>query len=203
MVDGIDGLAGSLTIVSMVSLLLLANGHASDNQVALLAYMATSIFVFLLFNLTVKPFSDSKVFMGDAGSTFLGCAVAIAMIHFTQSSDAVIKPATARWLVAIPLMDMTSTMFQRVSKGKPPFHADRTHLHHILMRAGFSQRQALMAIVLAASVLAGIGIFLERVWPQTEVVSFGFFVLVFGLYFEFIFKHTFRFAKTIRRFSNR
>ncbi len=199
MVDGIDGLAGSLTIVSMVSLLLLANGHAPDNQVALLAYMATSIFVFLLFNLTVKPFSDSKVFMGDAGSTFLGCAVAIAMIHFTQSSDAVIKPATALWLVAIPLMDMTSTMFRRVSKGKSPFHADRTHLHHILMRAGFNQRQALLAIVLAASVLAGIGIFLERVWPQSEVVSFGLFVLVFGLYFEFIFKHAFRFAKTLRR----
>ena len=98
-----------------------------------------------------------------------------------------------------PLMDMTSTMFRRVSKGKSPFHADRTHLHHILMRAGFNQRQALLAIVLAASVLAGIGIFLERVWPQSEVVSFGLFVLVFGLYFEFIFKHAFRFAKTIRR----
>tara|TARA_B110000879_G_scaffold136838_1_gene178682 strand:- start:394 stop:1158 length:765 start_codon:yes stop_codon:yes gene_type:complete len=74
MVDGIDGLAGSLTIVSMVSLLLLANGHAPDNQVALLAYMATSIGVFLLFNLKIGPFANTKIFMGDAGSTFLGFA---------------------------------------------------------------------------------------------------------------------------------
>ncbi len=176
-----------------------ANGHTPDNHVALLAYRTTSIWVFLPFNLTVKPLSNTRVFMGDAGSTFLGCPVAIAVIHLTQSSDAVIQPATALWLVAIPLMDMTSTMFRRVSKGKSPFHADRTHLHHILMRAGFNQRQALLAIVLAASVLAGIGIFLERVWPQAEVVSFGLFVLVFALYFEFIFKHAFRFAKTIRR----
>ena len=176
-----------------------ANGHTPDNHVALLAYRTTSIWVFLPFNLTVKPLSNTRVFMGDAGSTFLGCPVAIAVIHLTQSSDAVIQPATALWLVAIPLMDMTSTMFRRVSKGKSPFHADRTHLHHILMRAGFNQRQALLAIVLAASVLAGIGIFLERVWPQSEVVSFGLFVLVFGLYFEFIFKHAFRFAKTLRR----
>lgn len=201
MVDGIDGLAGSLTIVSLLSLLLLANGQAPENQVALLAYMATSIAVFLLFNLTIGPFSKTKVFMGDAGSTFLGCAVAIAMIHFTQSKHAVIQPATALWLVAIPLMDMASTMVRRVSKGKSPFHADRTHLHHILMRAGFSQRQALMAIVLVATVLAGIGIFLERVWPQREAISFALFLIIFGLYFQFIFKHAFKFAKTIRRLS--
>ncbi|MDG1079082.1 MAG: hypothetical protein P8P12_02960 [Porticoccaceae bacterium] len=199
MVDGIDGLAGSLTIVSMLSLLTLANGHAPDNQVALLGYMATSIAVFLLFNLTIGPFAKTKIFMGDAGSTFLGCAVAIAMIHFTQSRDAVIWPATALWLVAVPLMDMASTMVRRVSKGRSPFHADRTHLHHILMRAGFSQRQALMAIVLAAMVFAGIGIFMERVWPQSETVSFALFLLTFGLYFKFIFKHAFKFAKTIRR----
>jgi UDP-GlcNAc:undecaprenyl-phosphate GlcNAc-1-phosphate transferase len=163
--------------------------------------MATSIGVFLLFNLTIRPFSKTKIFMGDAGSTFLGCAVAIAMIHFTQSRHAVIQPATALWLVAIPLMDMASTMVRRISKGRSPFHADRTHLHHILMRAGFSQRQALMAIVLVATVLAGIGIFLERVWPQSEVVSFTLFLITFGLYFKFIFKHAFKFAKTIRRLS--
>ena len=199
MVDGIDGLAGSLTIVSLISLILLANGEAPDNQVALLAYMATSIGVFLLFNLTIGPFSKTKIFMGDAGSTFLGCAVAIAMIHFTQSRHAVIQPATALWLVAIPLMDMASTIVRRVSKGRSPFHADRTHLHHILMRAGFSQRQALMAIILVAMGLAGIGILLERVLPQNEVVSFALFLMVFGLYFQFIFKHALKFARTVRR----
>ena len=198
MVDGIDGLAGSLTIVSLLSLLVLANGQAPDNQVALLAYMATSIGVFLLFNLTVGPFAKTKVFMGDAGSTFLGCAVAIAMIHFTQSRHAVIQPATALWLVAIPLMDMASTMVRRVRKGRSPFHADRTHLHHILMRAGFSQRQALMAIVLVATILAGIGIVLERVWPQSEAVSFALFLIAFGLYFQFTLKQARKFAQAVR-----
>jgi len=67
------------------------------------------------------------------------------------------------------------------------------------MRAGFSQRQALTAIVLVAAGLAGIGILLERVWPQNEVVSFALFLMVFGLYFQFIFKHAFKFARTVRR----
>ena len=203
MVDGIDGLAGSLTVVSLLSLLFLANGRAADNEVALLAYMATSIGVFLMFNLTLSPFTNSKIFMGDAGSTFLGCAVAIAMIHFSQKSDAVLQPATALWLVAIPLMDMASTMVRRMNKGKSPFHADRTHLHHILMRAGLSQRQALMAIILAASGLAAIGIFLERVWPQYEALSFALFLVTFALYFKFVFKHAFRFARRVRRVLSR
>ena len=98
-------------------------------------------------------------------------------------------------------MDMASTMVRRVSKGKSPFHADRTHLHHILMRAGFSQRQALMAIVLFAAVLAGIGILLEQIWPQSEAVSFALFLVAFGLYFQFIFKHAFKFARTVRRLA--
>ena len=195
MVDGIDGLAGSLTIVSMLGLLFLANGRAADNEVALLAYMATSIGVFLIFNLNAK----NKIFMGDAGSTFLGCSVAIAMIYFSQND--VLRPATALWLVAIPLMDMTSTMVRRITKGKSPFHADRTHLHHILMRGGLSQRQALITIILASAGIAGIGIGLERVWPQNDTISFVLFLLIFALYFQFIFKHAFKFARSIRRLN--
>lgn len=198
MVDGIDGLAGSMTLVSLVALLYLALGRAPDNEVALLAYLATSVAVFLVFNLTIRPFAHSKIFMGDAGSTFLGCAVAIAMIYFSQTHENVVRPATALWLVALPLMDMTSTMVRRISKGKSPFHADRTHLHHILIRGGLTQRQALVAIVVAASVIASVGIVLERVWPQNDAISFALFLVTFWMYFKFVFKHAFRFAKIVR-----
>ncbi len=201
MVDGIDGLTGSLTLVSLLALLFLANGRAAENEVALLAYMATSIGVFLVFNLTIRPFAKNKIFMGDAGSTFLGCSVAIATIYFSQSESNVLRPATALWLVAIPLMDMTSTMVRRIRKGKSPFHADRTHLHHILMRGGLSQRQALVTIIVAAASIAGVGIFLERVWPQNDAISFGLFLLTFTMYFKFIFQHAFKFARSIRRLS--
>ena len=95
-------------------------------------------------------------------------------------------------------MDMTSTMVRRISKGKSPFHADRTHLHHILIRGGLTQRQALVAIVVAASVIASVGIVLERVWPQNDAISFALFLVTFWMYFKFGFKHAFRFAKIVR-----
>lgn len=197
MVDGIDGLAGGLTLVSVGSLLFLTLGKAPDNETALLAFLCTSILTFMVFNLTLR--SKIKVFMGDAGSTFLGCAVAIAMIYFSQSGRNIINPATALWLVAIPMMDMVSTMLRRMGKGKSPFRADRTHLHHVLMRGGLSQRQALVCILLVAFGCALVGVFLERVWPQHEAVSFGLWLMGFAVYFKFVVKHGFRLAKMIRR----
>ena len=201
MVDGIDGLAGCLTLVALCSLLYLTQGHAPDNEVVLLAYLCTSIAIFLMFNLTLRP--KIKVFMGDAGSTFLGCAVAIAMIYFSQTGRDIINPATALWLIAIPMMDMVSTMLRRVTKGKSPLHADRTHLHHILVRSGLTHRQALICIVVVSGALATFGIFMERVWPQNEAISFALWLAVFWLYFKVVVTHAFKFARNLRRALNR
>ena len=201
MVDGIDGLAGCLTLVALCSLLYLTQGHAPDNEVVILAYLCTSIAIFLMFNLTLRP--KIKVFMGDAGSTFLGCAVAIAMIYFSQTGRDIINPATALWLIAIPMMDMVSTMLRRVTKGKSPLHADRTHLHHILVRSGLTHRQALICIVVVSGALATFGIFMERVWPQNEAISFALWLAVFWLYFKVVVTHAFKFARNLRRALNR
>lgn len=193
MIDGIDGLAGGLTLVSMFSLLYLIQGHAPENEIALMAFLCTSISIFLLFNLTLKP--KIKIFMGDAGSTFLGSAVAIAMIYFSQSERNIVNPATTLWLIAIPMMDMLT----KIVKRKSPFFADRTHLHHILMRGGLNQRQTLISIVLAAIGLAIFGIFLERVWPQNEAISFMIWLLTFVFYFKFSVRHALKFAIIFRR----
>ena len=184
MVDGIDGLAGGIALIAMLGLFYLTEGRAPEHEIAIMLYLCIAIAVFLLFNLAVKP--SIKVFMGDAGSTFLGCAVAIAMIHFSQSDRDIINPATALWLTAIPVMDMISTILRRLGKGKSPFHADRTHLHHLLMRGGLSQRRALVSILFIATAMALTGIFLERVWPQNEAVSFGLWLMMLGLYLKII-----------------
>ncbi len=200
MADGIDGLAGSLTLVSLSGLLFLAHGQAPNNEVLLLTYLCTSIAIFLTFNLRLCP--KIKIFMGDAGSMFLGCAVAIAMIYFSQSQRQIINPATTLWLVAVPFMDMVRTMLRRIGKGKSPFHADRTHLHHILTRAGLSHRQALLCILAASISLAIVGIFLESVWPQSELLSFVLWLMVFGLYLRVFIAKPYIIAKVIRRRVN-
>ena len=99
------------------------------------------------------------------------------------------------------MMDMAITMLRRMQKGYSPLHADRTHLHHIRMRSGLSQHQALLCIFAASITCALLGIFLERVWPQHEAVWFIFWLATFGLYFKLVVKHVFQFAERIHRKS--
>ena len=161
MVDGIDGLAVGLTLVIVGSLIFQTLGKAPDNETTLLAFLCTSILTFMVFNLTLR--SKIKVFIGDAGSAFLGCAIAIAIIYFSQIGRNIINLATALWLVAIPMMDIVSTMLRRMGKGKSHYWADRTHLHHMLMRVGLSQRQTVLCMLLMALGCALVGMFMDRI----------------------------------------
>ena len=99
------------------------------------------------------------------------------------------------------MMDMASTMLGRMQKRQSPLHADRTDLHHIPMRCGLSQHKALLCIIAASITCALLGIFLERVWPQNEAISFILRLGTFGLYCKLVVKHAFQFAKRIRRKS--
>lgn len=52
------------------------------------------------------------------------------------------NPVTALWIIAIPLIDMVAIIYRRVRKGKSPFRPDRLHVHHLMVRAGLTSRQA-------------------------------------------------------------
>ena len=97
-----------------------------------------------------------KVFMGDAGSTLIGFTVIWILLETTQGKTHPISPVTALWIIAIPLMDMVAIMYRRLRKGMSPFSPDRQHIHHLIMRAGFTSRQAFVLITLAAALLASI-----------------------------------------------
>lgn len=58
-------------------------------------------------------------------------------------------------------MDMVAIMYRRLRKGMSPFSPDRQHIHHLIMRAGFTSRQAFVLITLAAALLASIGVLAE------------------------------------------
>ena len=91
--------------------------------------------------------------MGDAGSTLIGFTVIWILLETTQGKTHPISPVTALWIIAIPLMDMVAIMYRRLRKGMSPFSPDRQHIHHLIMRAGFTSRQAFVLITLAAALL--------------------------------------------------
>lgn len=88
------------------------------------------------------------------------------------------RPVTALWLIALPLMDMAAIMIRRVRRGDSPFKPDREHLHHIFQRLGLGPRQTLVAICSIALAFAAFGIYGENA-NLPEVVMFGLFIACF------------------------
>lgn len=72
----------------------------------------------------------------------IGFSVLWLVLLATQGPQAVMRPVTALWLIAIPLMDMVTVMVRRLLRRQSPFKAGRDHLHHILMRRGLNARRA-------------------------------------------------------------
>lgn len=197
--DGMDGLVGSVAIVSFVGLVALFGNNGEVNfQYLCMAFVgATS--AFLVFNIFGKPAHKriQKVFMGDAGSMFLGLSLGVLLINGSQGESPAFSPITSLWLVLLPMTDMFTIMYRRIRRGRSPMEPDRTHIHHMLLRAGFKKHQTLNIMVLIQLVFVGTGIFiLEQGYP--EVASFV-LIVAFVLLYQLIMKRSWRLIRWARR----
>ncbi|MEZ9198489.1 UDP-N-acetylglucosamine--undecaprenyl-phosphate N-acetylglucosaminephosphotransferase [Shewanella sp. 10N.286.54.B9] len=191
MVDGIDGLLGGLASVTFGALgyMFYFVGHLELAHFCLMFVIA--IVPYILLNLGIPFGRRFKVFMGDAGSMFIGFTVIWLLIEASQNQqDAVIRPVTALWFIALPLMDMVCIMSRRIKKGQSPFKPDREHLHHICQRVGMSPTISLFFICSLAAFMAFIGIWSE-LHSVSENVMFVLFLLVFAMYY-FAVSHVWR-----------
>lgn len=181
MVDGIDGLIGSLSLntFTAIAILFLISGNSGYLSYPLM--LATATLPYLVFNLGFFKKYTNKIFMGDAGSMFIGLSVIWLLSMGTQGDNASFRPVTALWICAVPLMDMLAIVMRRYRKGKSPFKPDRDHLHHILQRAGLSSRQTLIAITGFSVLMSLLGV-LGEYFQVPESIELVLFVVIFILY---------------------
>jgi len=139
--DGLDGLAGGISLLSFLCLAYL--GHQSGNAAATLiaAAVCGALFGFLRFNTF-----PASVFMGDAGSQLLGFLAITLSLGITQKSP--YSPLLPLVLLGFPVFDTVRVMLERMSRGLPPFKADRNHFHHKLLSLGFCHSEAVLVIYL-------------------------------------------------------
>jgi UDP-GlcNAc:undecaprenyl-phosphate GlcNAc-1-phosphate transferase len=186
MVDGIDGLLGGLASVTFSGLGILFYLHGIHNFATFCALLVIAMLPYIMLNLGFPFGKRFKVFMGDAGSIFIGFTVIWLLIVASQGERAMaIRPVTALWLIALPLMDMVCIMIRRIRKGQSPFKPDREHLHHICQRVGLSSHMSLFVICAAASIMAAIGIWSELT-KVSENIMFLAFLATFTFYFTVI-----------------
>jgi UDP-GlcNAc:undecaprenyl-phosphate GlcNAc-1-phosphate transferase len=197
MVDGIDGLLGGLATVSFCSIAFLLKLDNQHGLAYLCAVIAIAMLPYILMNLGLLG-RERKVFMGDAGSMLIGFSIVWILFGASQNStEALMRPVTALWLIAVPLIDMAAIMVRRIRRGDSPFKPDREHLHHIFQRLGFSPRETLLAICLFASLLAGFGIYGEL----TQIPEYVMFYLFIGLFVVYltVLSHIWRITSFLRR----
>ena len=155
-IDGIDGLAGSVITISSVTLGLIAVAMVPANTIsALIAFiLAGSMLAFLTYN-----FNPAKIFMGDSGALFAGFLLA------TLSITGVMKTAALTMIVpifvlSVPILDITFSSLRRICKGTSPFVADAEHIHHKLLKAGFSQNKTVLILATFAIASGALATFL-------------------------------------------
>jgi len=141
LVDGADGLAGTLALIALLSVALAAGLNHPATPVALIVSAATV--GFLIFNFPTPWNRPIRSFMGDAGSTLLGFSVVWITLGVSQGEARVISPVHCLWFAAIPIFDLMTCFVRRAMKGRSPFSAGRDHFHHILFRGGLGVRQTL------------------------------------------------------------
>ena len=145
-IDGVDGLAGSVIAVSSVTLGLISLVQ-QDTVSALIAFiLAGSMLGFLTYN-----FHPAKIFMGDSGALFGGFLLStLSIMYQMKTSD--ITMYVPLLVLAVPICDIVFSSVRRIIKGISPFVADAEHIHHKLLKAGFSQNNTVAILTLVAIV---------------------------------------------------
>ena len=201
MIDGIDGLLGGLSIVSFAAIGILMFRDGQMDMAYWSFGLIIAILPYLLLNLGIPLGPKYKVFMGDSGSTLIGFTIIWILLLSTQGKGHPMNPVTALWIIAVPLIDMVAIIYRRLRKGKSPFRPDRLHVHHLMVRAGLTSRQAFLLITFFAAICATIGI-LGEVFYINEWAMFIAFIVLFFLYAYSITK-AWKITRWVRRMKRR
>ena len=139
--DGLDGLAGGESLLSLAAIFYLAFLYDSELIILIAAATMGGVFGFLRFNS-----HPARVFMGDGGSQFLGFGLAFLVLLLTQQANEVLSPALPLLLLGLPIADILAVFVLRARGGMNLFRATRNHVHHRLLDLGFHHYEAVIII---------------------------------------------------------
>jgi len=179
LIDGLDGLAAGVSIISSATMLAVALfiPEAGDNVPVVLAALMGACMGFLPYNL-----NPAKIFMGDTGSMLLGYVLATISAVGLFKFYAIVTFAVPVIALAIPVADTLFAIVRRILKGQSPVEPDRGHLHHILLDMGLSQKQAVAVIYAVSSVFGAIAMLITRAGEIRLVFFIAAFCIALGVF---------------------
>jgi len=187
--DGLDGLAGSISLMMMLVFLVIGYQNNDILMINLSSAFIVSLVVFLYFN-----WYPAKIFMGDSGSLTLGFVISILSIESLNY----IPPSAVLFIIGMPLVDTFIVIRRRIQRGQSPFKADKNHIHHFMYKVKLDVKVSVLLIVYLQIALSLLGYQLISV--QEESISIILFVLLLFIFLN-MFDQRFRYRKPKNKFK--
>lgn len=153
LIDGLDGLAGGVVVLAGGTLFIMSVLEGNTLAALLLVVVVGATLGFLAYN--VNP---ATIFLGDTGSLFLGFVLALVSVHSSQKSYTLFSIVAALLALGLPIFDLGMAVVRRYLSGQPIFRADQHHVHHLLLRKGLTQSQAVATLYAGAVFLGGLAL---------------------------------------------
>ena len=177
MVDGMDGLAGGLALIVFAWMAYLAALIGNPAAQWLSVVFCGALFGFLFFNMRNPLRRKARVFLGDAGSLMLGYGMVWFAVELSQgsyNSGRHVSPVVMLWVMGFILMDLLVVVVRRLIKRRNPLLADRSHLHHILLRMGIPEGAVVWLMLSSNALLGFIGVAGWQMGLSDRVLFLGF-----------------------------
>ncbi|KKE80450.1 undecaprenyl/decaprenyl-phosphate alpha-N-acetylglucosaminyl 1-phosphate transferase [Oceanobacillus caeni] len=167
LIDGLDGLAAGVSSIALFTISVIAITRG-DILIAFLGLvMLGSTVGFLVYN-----FYPAKIFMGDTGSLFLGYMISVVSVLGLYKEVTIVSLIIPIIILGIPIMDTTFAIIRRIVQGRPLSSPDKFHLHHCIIRLGFTHRQTVIMIYALSILFSVIAIVLTRstLWGSISIL---------------------------------
>ncbi|WP_096202410.1 glycosyltransferase family 4 protein [Bacillus sp. FJAT-45350] len=167
LIDGLDGLAAGVSSIIIITITVLAMVDGNMFVVALGAIMLGSTLGFLVHN-----FNPAKIFMGDTGALFLGFMISVMSLMGVAKSVTVFSIIIPIIILAVPISDTFFAIIRRIVNKQPLSAPDKSHLHHCLLRLGYSHKQTVLLIYAMSAFfgLAAVMLTISTVWVALFIV---------------------------------
>jgi UDP-GlcNAc:undecaprenyl-phosphate/decaprenyl-phosphate GlcNAc-1-phosphate transferase len=157
LLDNMDGLAGGIALIAALYLAFLFNQHGDTQHTVVALALAGAAGAFLIYN-----FYPASIFMGDAGSLFLGSALALLTVQANgQASNILSLVAVPTCILLVPILDTILVTITRLLRGQSISQGGRDHTSHRLVILGLSERQTVLLLYLMASIAGGTAVLIK------------------------------------------
>ncbi len=157
LIDGLDGLAAGIAAISALCIGYVAYIHGQYVPTLAMMAIAGAALGFLPYN-----FNPAKIFMGDSGSELLGFSIAAVSILGTVKSATIVVVIIPALVLGLPIFDTVMAILRRLAKHQSIGTADKDHLHHRIMKAGFGQKRAVMILYCISGIMGIVAVLYSR-----------------------------------------